>query len=638
MSSKSRHNHKPRKPQEDVDHVSHVDGGQAALPSIEDFDEVIHVPEGKSRFQFIFLIGLLIFLLIIFIIPSAFQNAVTGGSGSGDALPGVSWTTAKGDFSMTSVDFTDARRLEDAYRRMTQQGGRRSPSPEETATTLLLDHLSREAGVYISDTAVIAQLRQLLGQTGNMASYKGYLNANFPGGTAGFEKHVRGRMRIQRYMQLIGRVAAKPLATEMVSAWEDQHAEHAFDYIQAEAASFSDEAMKVIIGDAALETWFGERPDWEQNAQKTEDAWRLGAAYINIGEAAPAALFERYPLAAEFDPVAEGEKFYSSYSFQAFKLDEPRTDDEGKEIRYKLLEEVTDEVAVAAAAQVAMNAWRADIKDRQDRGITVDLAAEAAELGVSFIESKTFQERSALVEDTRHGGGPVTGQLTNTETGALLNGVLVTAEVLEIVSMVEHREPALPAFAEYREAAAEAWAKDYGRSLAMDHMIALRGDHENLDAAGFAALVEGDPRVTMGVRDWLERTERGEFSAEPSSLLFMQAEQYGFFALEEGEMTDAIESFTKDTVFIVRSLGKRMRDFSEASPADLDAVRTSMSQKAMGDFLSAYGSEDEGLPQYLVDTYQLALPQDTAYKLKTAAERAEREANLDAEGADSTEG
>ena len=630
MSSKSRHNHEPRKPSQKVDHV---DGGHADLPSLEDFQEIVHVPEGRSKFQFLFLIGLMIFLLIVFIIPSAFQNALTGGDDREELLA-VSWVTETGEHSMSNSDFINEKRREDTFRRTLNPFVRSTPSSSEVASMLVLDQLSSDAGVWVPDADLSKALAGIAEQLGGIEQYKQYLSARFPQGAPGFENSVRRGMRITRYLETIGRLGAKASASEIESTWKAQHTEYAFDYIEAPASAFEDEAMAEVVDDATLEAWFAARPEWERNALKTQKAWQLASAYVNIGAAAPAALLERYPLPADFDAAAEGDHFYTAYSYLAYRLEQPRLDDEGNELRYVPKEEVAPELAAAAEAQTALRAWREDIKARNDAGETVDLAAEAAELGVTFVAGKAQRERAELVEDQEFGGGVLTGQLGSAKAGDILNGVIVTAKVLELVEVLEVREPELPPFAKIRDSVAASWSKAHAAELARAYLEEKVAGATSLDATSFAALAIDDDKLTLGLRDWMDVSATDAPAAfEPASMFIRsQAQVLGLYELpEDGLSTPAIAS-SKDRAFLVRSLGSRERDFSTATPAEVDVVKNSLQQASLAAFRGAYMSEEGELPKYLVEAFQLALPQEEFNEKQQAEERATREAEQALQG------
>jgi hypothetical protein len=626
MSSKSRHQHQPRKPKHTVEHV---DGGEAHLPSLEDFDEIVHVPEGRSRVQFYFLIGLMIFLLIVFIVPAAFQNALTGG-GQREQLPAVTWETGAGEFAMTPTDFIFEKRREDSFRRTINPYMRSTPSSAEVATTLLIDQLSKEAGVYVSNAPILTALQGFAEQLGGIDQYKAYMSNRYPGGAPAFEEALRRAMRSSRYLELVGRLGAKPSADEIESTWIGQHKEYAFDYIEAPASAFEEAALADVPDDATLEAWWAERPDWERNALKTEKAWRLASAYVELGAEPPAALLERYPLPEGFDAEAEGVTVYNKVSFLAYALDEPRLDDEGNKILYIPKEELTDELARSAKTLTAMNAWRADLKERMDGGAAVDVAAEAAELGLTYVEGKEARDHADLIADNDFGGSLLAAQLGSAATGDVLAGVILTGKMLEVVKVVEIAEPVMPPFPEIRETVAEKWSKEHAAELAQAYLeakVEAAGSPETLDAESFAALAEGDDKLTLGLRDWMDLSApNGPNAFEPASLFIrIQAQTLGLYELEEGGLAAPTISSGKDRVYLVRSLGSRERDFSEATPAEIDVVQNSLEQAAMASFRGSYSSTTEELPEFLVKTYKLALPDDADRDARQAEERALRE-------------
>ena len=626
MSSKSRNNPTPRKPQTKVDHV---DGGQASLPSVEDFDEIVHVPEGKSRFQYLFLIGLLIFLLIIFIIPAAFQNVATGGSESG-VLPGVTWETPEGGaYEMSYPDLIEAMRREEKFRRVLSGGSNSTPTPEEMATQLLLQELATEAGVYVSNESLATTIKPFVEQLGGRDRYIQFTLQNFgTKGTVAFEDYLRRGIRTERYLRLVGMLAAQPKPGDLEEQWVKDNVEYGFDYLAIKSEGFVDAAKAEAPDDDALQAWFDGRSDAEKNRFKTAQSWRLATAYVPIGEAAPNALLERYPLPEGFDTVKEGELFYNMHSYQAFKLEEPTLDDEGNEVKYQSLEDVRPLAEAAAQVKTAVTAWRADLKARTEAGEAVDLAAEAAELGITYVESMAARTREEIVADTMYGGGPVSSFLGTTQAGNLMNGAIVTPKVIEIVKVAETVEPQLKPFSEIRDDVIDLWAKERARDLALDFATALMSDTETMDADAFAALAE-DERVELKARDW--QTGRGWTGVMPDAedtfgfFLLIQGETLGLYDMEAGAASEPTPN--GDEVFVVRSRGTREQDFSKATPAEVEASRATLSQTLTVNFQKAFSSEDEdSLPEYLVKTYKLAVPESEAMNKRAAEERAKRKA------------
>ena len=489
MSSKSRYNKSSKTPSTKVDHV---DGGQADAPTLEDFEEYVHVPEGRSKTQFILLVALMIFLLIVFIIPTAFQGALTGGGGGGGSdLPAVTFETEGGEFAMSSNDFYSAKRTEDAFRRVAMPWIRATPSHEEVATSLLLDRLATEAGVRVSDKDLTDNLTSLAQSIGGLEAYKQYMRAQFPGGAAAFEEAVRRGMRIQRFLDLSSRVAVAPTADLIEAAWLDEHAEFAFDYLYVETLPWEADAKAEAPADEVLEDWLAGRPSWEVDQLKSQEAWSLGQATWSFDSPEPVALFERYPLPEGYDAAAQGKTFYTSNSYLVFKLDEERTDDEGNVIRYAPEEEVSEQSVSYAKVLASMGVWREDVAARRGAGETVDLALEAQELGLGWRMTEGPQDRVAITGDAEYGGGMLASQLALVEAGELFSSVNVTKAGLQVTQVDERVEPVLPPITEIRDEVLTRWARERANELAEEHLTALVGGAQSLEAAAFAALATG---------------------------------------------------------------------------------------------------------------------------------------------------
>ena len=615
MSSKSRYSKKSKTPSTTVEHV---DGGQAQAPTLEDFEEYVHVPEGRSKTQFILLVALMIFLLIVFIVPTAFQGALTGGQD--DGMPAVSFTTPEGTFTWTTTQFYDAKRTEDAFRRTIMPFMRSTPSHEEAATTLLLDQLAREAGVRVSDQDLREQLQAYADQLGGVQAYTDFLAARFPGGAQAFEKTVRRGIRIQRFLELTSRVAVAPTADRVAEAWADDHVEHAFDYVFAETHLWEDAAKAEAPTDEVLDAWFADRPDWERSQLETPETWSLGSAFYRLGDPEPAALLERYPLPEDFDVEAAGTSFYTANSYLVYKLDEPRTDDEGNEIRYAPEAEVAEQSRAAARVEAALAAWREDLSARRAEGEAVDLAVESQELGLGWRETPDAVDRPTLVADAEFGGGILASQLTSLAAGDLVGTVVVTEDVLQVAEVLAKVDPVLPPIAEIREDVLTRWARDRAKELAEEFLTDVVADTGSLDAEAFHALAQVDERLQSGMRDWLDKSAAPDADPdafEPANLfLRSQAATLGLYDLAEGDLSDVALSATRDRVYVVRSRGARTMDFGQATPAQVAAIEDRLLAEARTTFRQAYMSSEDGvLPPYLVEVYQLALP---------ASEEAER--------------
>lgn len=635
MSSKSRYQNQPRKPQNKVEHV---DGGDADVPQLEDFEEIVHVPEGKSKVQFLFLIGLLIFLLVIFIIPTAFQSVATGGADTGGA-PGVVWETPiGGKFELSDMELRRAMRDESDIRRVLMGGGNATPTEAEMATQLLQDQLAREAGIFVSDEALAKSLLEQIGEAfPSHEAYVAFTRSAFGSrGTVVFEEYIRKGIIRRRYLTLTGLAAAQPKPGDVEAAWAEGNQEYAFDYLAVKTPAFVEDAKAEAPSAEELEAWLVAQPDTTKNRFKTQAMWRLASAYIPIGEAAPAALLERYPLPETFDAAAEGEQFYNTHSYQAFKLEEPIVGEDGTEVRYQPLDEVRPLAEAAAAVKVAMAAWRDDVRARVEAGEAVDLQAEATALGITYAAQVEAKDRAAIVEDQMYGGGAVSSLLPTTEPGQIMSGVVVTPKVIELVEVLESVEPTLKPFVEIQDQVLDRWAEGRSKELAVEFAEALKGDAETLDMAAFTALADGE-RVELRAREWgTKPTFTGQLPEGFELFLMFSGEQAGLFELEEGGLSDAMPN--GEEILVLRSRGERDRDFAEATPGEVQQAMQMATSKQLTNYIGAFMSEDrDELPAYLVETYGLRIPSTEESRAKAEEDRKKRDAEREAAEAGASE-
>jgi hypothetical protein len=623
MSSKSRHDRKS--PNEAHAPIEHVDGGVAEAPSVEDFlgEDTIHVPEGRNRLQFVFLIGLLIFLLIIFIVPGAFQNSMTGDGR--DSLPMVSWETDAGIASMDLLDFQMEKRAEAAA--LSLRGVRITPSDEEIATILLTDALAVEAGVVVPDAQVKENLRQVAEILGGLDRYKAVMQSQFSGGAPTFERIFRRGIRISNYLGMLSRIAIAPPTGLLEVEWDKTHELVAFNYISADVEVFKDAALAEAPDSATLETWLNARPAYEINTYKTLEKWTLGSAFFRNGGEAPQALADAYPLPEDWDAEAEATRYYQTYSYLAFKRDEEITDENGEVSRYIPQEEVDEECRKRAAILTSMKAWREDAAGRMEAGEAVDLALEAQTLGLGWHESDAAMDRSEILGDNEFGGGILSSQLLSIEPGQLIGTTIVGKQTMQVAKVLSRLEPALPEFSTISDDVAKVWAAERAGGLAVEALEALTSS-ETLTEEEFTALAAGDERFSMGTRDWLDRS--GSFMDDPNNELpanrFIGIQTYslGLDDMEEGELAPATLASGSEAAYLVRCMGKKPVAFSTANPGQLQTVSTAVDIRARTTFLQAFSSTDGELPAYLVNRYKLRLPANEKADADRAMEDAEQ--------------
>jgi hypothetical protein len=622
MSSKSRHDHDHKN--EAHAPIEHVDGGIAEAPSVDDFlgEETIHVPEGKSRFQFIFLIGLLIFLLIIFIIPGAFQNVFSPNEGN--SLPVVSWETPAGPMEWNSTEFMMEKRAEAAY--LSIYGMRGTPSEEAVATTLMLDTLAQEAGVVVPDKQVVEIIRGLAEALGGTEAYKLRMKQAFAGGTKTYERVARRQLRIGKYQTMLSRIAIAPPASRLEAEWHKAHELAAFDYIETATDLYTAAALVEVPNDEGLEVWFNARPDYEKNSFKSAEKWTIGSAFYRLGDEAPAVLAERFPMAEDWDAEAEALRFYQTYSYLMFRLEEEITDENGEITRYVPQEDVDADCRSYSSILASIKAWNEDVTARTAAGEVIPFAKEAAELGLGWHVSVEPMGRTELLADTEFGGGILSSQLLNTEPGQLLKTAIVGKQTIQVAKVMSRQEPTLPEFSTFRDDIANRWADERSGGLAVEALEALTAA-ESLTAEAFEALTADNPAFTMGMRDWLDTS--GSFADDPNGMepanlfISLQGASIGLNELEEGELAAAALGTSKTSAFLVRSMGKQAVPFGDANPGQLQQLSDAADRSARTSLMTAFMPIDDILPAYLVENYKMSMPSRDQAIIDRAKEEAE---------------
>ena len=151
------------------------------------------------------------------------------------------------------------------------------------------------------------------------------------------------------------------------------------------------------------------------------------------------------------------------------------------------------------------------------------------------------------------------------------------------------------------------------------------------------ALAASDERIQSGRRDWLDRAAPAD--ADPDAFeagnLFVrtQAGQLGLYELGEGDLSAVTLSSTRDRVYLVRSLGSRDLEFSQATPAEVAAIEGLVMKEARMDLRTAYIGDAEGeLSAFLVENYKLRLPASEESERKRLEEEAKEQAGEPTEG------
>ncbi len=510
-------------------------------------DDLIITPRGTSRFQFLFILGLMIFTLIIFTVGDSLQSSVATGPGGSET--GMTWQhPERGEQSLDGRAFLAVKReLDDFYR---VQGSRRVRLEDgDVAVFVVTNQLAKDAGIEITDQEVA---RAILQGAGRLAGAEPSLWSMFPLGDAQtyealrtraevsalrFEQTLRDVLRVDRYMTLIAAAASYPDPEDVLAAWKEEHQEHAYDYVELRVEEFRDEAADRVPSSEELEAWYDALPNKNQLFSEEMRQERLAAELIGLlveGPEDAAGLLERFPPPADLEPEELAQRYYDQVRTTRFRrpepLDElPETEDgtepDPSDRIYATLDEVRDVALREAPIHTALVAWLADISSRAQMGEELDLLGEAAELGLFYTSDGLAREHQAWVELEGLGSN----QLANAVRAAGFQPASLSATVSAgptglFVARVTDKVPAgPPPMADIEERVVEEWIERHAAELALERLEAL-----------YAALA-AEAGVTLP-EDWADGDEdEGPPSAEePDAVVVVDEETFARVAEEAG--------------------------------------------------------------------------------------------------------
>jgi hypothetical protein len=311
-------------------------------------DDLIVVPKGQSRFQFFVILGLFIFILVIFTVGPFFQ-AVVGGmfSGGGPDQSYFRWTHPETGVTteMSYQSFMERKRALDVLKELrlyypaaVRDGLDREAdvTDADTAMWLILDQLAQEHGIAITSEDMLERVDSIYGSRIQYEQQKG-----FQGGftdpleyfknevsraglsVASVEIDLRSWMRAELYSALLKSTLSVADPAEIEKLWKDdeKNALYSFDYVALPAADFTEAARAELPSDEGLLEWLHSQPELVQKGFRTDDRVSVEVAWIPLDPEAtgatpfdPAAIYEKYPVPPVWDESLQARKYYNMYS------------------------------------------------------------------------------------------------------------------------------------------------------------------------------------------------------------------------------------------------------------------------------------------------------------------------------------
>ncbi|TAJ23720.1 MAG: peptidyl-prolyl cis-trans isomerase [Planctomycetota bacterium] len=561
---------------------------------LEGADEIVHVPKGRSPWAWILLVGLSLIMLVTFSVTPSMQGACAGGRRQ-DSL--LRWQRpGHGEQQLNAAEYITLKQLYDEF--FTPRNGARSnTSDRDVVGFYLQDKLAEDAGVAITD-GELAEILLANGLTAERINAEVAMNRSTSqrmgsqlwASQSTFEEFFRRALRVRRYQELMGMLAANADPAGAEKLWTAERQEFVLDTIEVERTLYEPEARAALPADAELEKWLADLPEVDKNAWKT--AAREKGAFAGFRFAAPVeakALLEKYPRAADADAEALAKAFYNATYFMRFRRSPPLPAEPGKSDtpeefqrrNYKTFDEVAEQVRAEAPLYEALGKWRDDLAKRIEAGTAVDFAAEAAALGLDVLapdDARTMEEWNK-VEDW--GGEYVGWQLNQAESGKVLERVVTTDKALFVVRCIEKQPAQPPPFAEIKDKVAERWIEKRATEIGMGKLNELRQQFvpkppeietgkaiataEAFQAAAAAAGLVVTRREGHDFDTPIEATDRSDLS------MFLRTRR-NLLTTEPGEVIEPAPYSNGVKLFLVRVESKRPKDMAKMTPADWQAL------------------------------------------------------------------
>jgi hypothetical protein len=567
-------------------------------PKVAD-DEVVHVPKGRSRKQFLLYIGLSIFTLIIYVVPQQFQ-AILKPKRELDAAY-VTWNHPRlGAQNISEQDFRSAHRKLQNFFRVAGMSPGELLEDDGLARLLVLDALAIDSGVEVSDR----ELRDNMLQVSQSADVKAFqarcTTLRVP--PLDFQEGLRQMLRINRYEALVEGVLATPAPEQLEKQWKERNQEYAFDVIAVDVAASNDAAAAALPADPELKTWYDALPNKQRAFQAEWKPERASAELLSwrVDGDEPAMLLGKYPRPEGADLEQLAKDYYNQFANVRFRRPEEKPD--ATDVRDRLylpFDDVAEKARRESKIYGALVEFQRGLKDRIAAGETVDLTAEAANYGLKVIEqteAKSQAEWSAIpgfgapsLSDSVMRGSRAPDKLVN---------VTVTENDMVCGRVLEHVAAGAPPFEEVHDKAVVEWKKQKAVELAQAKLTAIYDGFKaaspaptpdpatpdkpaevevTADAAAFAAKAAeaGLPVVHI---DWFQQSKLpAELSATPSEAERFLSEvkttgRYLYDAKERVVSEPKVDG-KSERVWLVLSLGKRDPAQIAIEPKDLDSLK-----------------------------------------------------------------
>ncbi len=565
-------------------------------------DDFVIVPKERSRASYLFMLGLMLFVLLIFTVGGLFTSVVGGGGGGPQDEVVMRWTAPGGvEREVHASELRKAMQTADTlanfgpyfYRPINRANeGRPNIEEEDGALVLILDAYAHENGVEISDREFSKRLIAMGMDGDQMRATAGQWRTT----VTELEKTLRTGLRISKFRRLVeGMVgmAADPEAVE--AAWQEANPEFQFQVVEIKSEAYVEQAAGDAPDDAGLTDWYHALPGWKQQKLFTEDEMLPHVAYVEmVSDFDSVNLLSRYPLPEDWDADAQSQSFYNRYTTTRYKRPEPEQGEEANDDLYLEYEDVKERAIKDSEVFYALGKFLEDLKERTTKArkdktfAAPEFRMEAESLGLTFDAPEAILTRTEVQE--RAGWGSIE---TSNQFGFLQPESYCFAPIVNENSMVLgylHKKvgPQEPEFADIRDEVADMWAEEHAGEIATATLQSIyetllpEGEPENaeddltpvvVDAAEFALAVEA-AGLTIVERPFLARGKSvSDEQDQQTDIGRYLRSQRGLYTLEDGMLAEPASGPTGEASYLVRLADKRDPDLSGLKAKDIFQLR-----------------------------------------------------------------
>jgi hypothetical protein len=570
----------------------------ALKPKVAD-DEVVHVPKGRSRKQFLLYIGLSIFTLIIYVVPQQFQ-AILKPKRERDAAY-VSWNHPRlGPQSVSEQDFMMARRKLQDFFRVAGMSPNDLLDDEGLARLLVIDSLAIDSGVEVSDRELRDNMLQV-SQSQDSKSFQERCRA-LRVAPLDFQEGLRQMLRINRYESLLEGVLATPAPAELDKQWKERNQEYAFDLVSVDVAGSMDAAAAQVPADPELKTWYDALPNKQRLFQAEWKAERASAELLSwrVDGDEPAMLLGKYPRPEGADLEQLAKDYYNQFANVRFRRPEEKADaTDVRERLYLPFDEVAEKARRESKVYGALVDWQKAFKDRVAKGEAVDFTAEAAAFGLTLHNEATAKTQAEWSTIPDFGGPSLSDAvLRGSRAPDKLINVTVSEHDMACGRALEHIAAGPPPFEEVHDKALAEWKKQKAIELAQAKLKTIYDVLKaaspapppdpaapdkpaevkvSTDAATFAAKAS-EAGLSVLHTDWFQQSKLpADLSETPTEVerFLSEVKTTGryLYDAKQGEVTEPHADSKNERVWLVLSLGKRDPAQVAIEPKDLDGLR-----------------------------------------------------------------